>query len=89
VRFLAQPASVAVPTAPAGNWSEGYYGASCKGFGLVKISNYPDRLILQAMDELLCTLAHMGCQKEARYSREANPIKSELLKNPALAGHSM
>jgi alkaline phosphatase D len=39
------------PTAPAGTWSEGYYDASCKGFGLVKIFNNPDRLILRAMDE--------------------------------------
>ena len=39
------------PTAPAGTWSQGYYEEMCSGFGLVKILNHPDRLILQAMDE--------------------------------------
>ena len=38
-------------TGRPGNWSEGYYNATCSGFGLVTISTNPDQLLLQAADE--------------------------------------
>jgi hypothetical protein len=40
------------PTALPGVWSEGYYeDGTCKGFSLVTITNNPDRLTLNVMDE--------------------------------------
>jgi len=39
------------PTHRPGLWSEGYYQGSCAGYGLVKILQNPDRLILQVKDE--------------------------------------
>lgn len=38
-------------TGKRGRWSEGYYDDTCSGFGLVTISEAPDQLILQAVDE--------------------------------------
>jgi hypothetical protein len=38
-------------TGSIGDWSEGYYDDSCSGFGLVTISQSPDRLTLQTADE--------------------------------------
>ena len=38
-------------TGTKGNWSEGYYDDDCAGFGLVSISQNPDRLTLQTADE--------------------------------------
>ena len=34
-----------------GDWSEGYYDDSCAGFGLVTVSQNPDRLTLQTADQ--------------------------------------
>jgi len=39
------------PTNRFGLWSEGYYIGNCTGYGLVKILQNPDRLILQVKDE--------------------------------------
>jgi alkaline phosphatase D len=39
------------PTGAFGFWSEGYYQGNCAGYGLVKILQNPDRLILQIKDE--------------------------------------
>jgi alkaline phosphatase D len=39
------------PTHRPGLWSEGYYQGNCTGYGLVKILQNPDRLILQVKDE--------------------------------------
>ena len=39
------------PTHRPGLWSEGYYQGNCAGYGLVKILQNPDRLILQVKDE--------------------------------------
>ena len=39
------------PTGRLGRWSEGYYQGNCTGYGLVKILQNPDRLILQVKDE--------------------------------------
>jgi alkaline phosphatase D len=38
-------------TSHAGQWSEGYYPDTCTSFGLVKISDNPDQLTLQAVDQ--------------------------------------
>jgi phosphodiesterase/alkaline phosphatase D-like protein len=38
-------------TGPTGTWSEGFYDDTCPGFGLVTISQDPDRVVLQAADE--------------------------------------
>jgi alkaline phosphatase D len=38
-------------TAALGTWSEGYYNDDCAGYGLVSISQNPDRLTLQTVDE--------------------------------------
>jgi alkaline phosphatase D len=39
------------PTHRPGLWSEGYYQGGCTGYGLVRILQNPDRLILQVKDE--------------------------------------
>jgi alkaline phosphatase D len=39
------------PTGPIGHWSEGYYIGNCTGYGLVKILQNPDRLLLQVKGE--------------------------------------
>jgi alkaline phosphatase D len=39
------------PTSAFGVWSEGYYQDNCTGYGLVKILQNPDRLVLQVKDE--------------------------------------
>ena len=39
------------PTHRPGLWSEGYYQGNCTGYGIVKILQNPDRLILQVKDE--------------------------------------
>jgi alkaline phosphatase D len=39
------------PTHRPGLWSEGYYRGGCAGYGLVRILQNPDRLILQVKDE--------------------------------------
>ena len=38
-------------TGTPGRWSEGYYDNDCAGFGIVTISQNPDRLMLQTADE--------------------------------------
>ena len=38
-------------TAGPGEWSEGYYTDSCSSFGLVTVSDNPDQLILQVIDQ--------------------------------------
>ncbi len=38
-------------TSHAGQWSEGYYPDTCTSFGLVKISDNPDQLTLQTIDQ--------------------------------------
>ena len=39
------------PTGRFGHWSEGYYQGNCAGYGLVRILQNPDRLILQVTAE--------------------------------------
>jgi alkaline phosphatase D len=38
-------------TGARGTWSEGYYDDTCAGYGLVTVSQNPDRLILQTADQ--------------------------------------
>jgi len=38
-------------TAGKGFWSEGYYDGDCAGYGLVSVSQNPDRIVLQAADQ--------------------------------------
>ena len=50
--FPSQMGYDSCPTDGTGNWSEGYDLADgCDGYGLVTISENPDRLILQAVDQ--------------------------------------
>jgi alkaline phosphatase D len=50
---VSQPNGIAdiCPTGQFGVWSEGYYQGGCAGYGLVKVLQNPDRLVLRAMDQ--------------------------------------